>query len=344
MLDQALEEFGLHPDVDLELMRPSQAVGDFTGRAISALSHVIENLRPNLVIVQGDTATVVAATLAAYFQRVPVAHVEAGLRTGDLYRPFPEEGNRRVVGALAAIHFAPTSGAASSLRAEGVPAHRIHITGNTVIDAILYMRTRLRESASVPRPRKRLVLLTMHRRESLGTPMEQVSLAVRSLADRNPEVEVLFPVHLSPAVREVVVPLLSDHVRIRLTDPLSYRDLVAALDACDFVLTDSGGIQEEAAALATPALVLRDTTERREGIDAGIAMLVGTDAARILEVCERLLRDPSLLGRMSSGTNPYGDGRAAERVVSVLREHFGLPGDSRESFAEDTSLNLVGPR
>jgi UDP-N-acetylglucosamine 2-epimerase (non-hydrolysing) len=232
---------------------------------------------------------------------------------------------------LAQLHFAPTPIAASRLRLEGIPAERIFVTGNTVIDALLHMRARLAPAARFDGV-GRLVLLTMHRRESFGGPIEDVCLAVRDLVERNPEVRVLFPVHLSPFVREPVQRLLSNHPRVRLVEPLSYRDLVQALVDCTFVLTDSGGIQEEGPALGKPVLVLRETTERPEAVTSGTAMLVGTDRSRVLEMSERLLHDDGFYHSMATATNPYGDGLAARRIVSALRQHFGLTGESLAAF------------
>jgi UDP-N-acetylglucosamine 2-epimerase (non-hydrolysing) len=330
MLNQTLTVFGLEPDVNLDLMMPRQTLTDLTARALGALDEVMTRVRPDLVVVQGDTTSAMVGALAAYYHRVPVAHVEAGLRTDDLYQPFPEEGNRRLIGTLAALHFAPTPYAASRLRQENVPGEQIVVTGNTVIDALL----RVRDNSPLPpvrrsrrerrRWRRRRVLLTMHRRESRGDDLKRTCSAILQLVQRNPEVEIVFPVHASPFVHEPVYRLLGNHVRIKLVEPMGYQELVQTLDSCHFVLTDSGGIQEEAPALGKPVLVLRDTTERPEAINAGTARLVGTDPTRVLSVAEMLLHDQKAYQSMARGENPYGDGRAAERVVAALRFHFGL--------------------
>lgn len=324
MLDQALGAFSLVPDIDLELMQPNQTLAGLTARAITGLDAVMTSQRPDMVIVQGDTSTAMAGALAAYYHRVPVAHVEAGLRTQDIYQPFPEEANRRVIGALTTLHFPPTALAASNLRGEGVPEERILVTGNTVIDALLYVRGRVQVTAApVPGGRRRL-LLTMHRRESFGQPFEEICRALLELLARNPDVDVLFPVHASPTVREPVNRLLRGHLQIELTEPLGYEDFVRALDASYLVLTDSGGVQEEAPALGKPVLVLRDKTERPESLAAGTSRLVGSDYRLILESAERLLRDEQAYRMMAHAENPYGDGHASERVVSALRRYFGL--------------------
>jgi UDP-N-acetylglucosamine 2-epimerase (non-hydrolysing) len=334
MLQQALAAFGLVPDLDLDLMRPGQTLSDLTSRAILALDEAIIRLAPDLVVVQGDTTSAMTAALTAFYHRVPVAHLEAGLRTGDLLRPFPEEGNRRLIGVFAVLHFAPTPLAARRLRREGVPASRIFVTGNTVVDALLRIR---REShGASPNghlAEQRLVLLTMHRRESFGRPLEDLCRAVLQLVARNPDVTVVFPVHASPFVREPVEQLLGNHPRIRLSPPVGYLDFVRLLDACFLVLTDSGGVQEEAPALGKPVLVLREKTERPEAIKAGTSRLVGVNPRRLVEEAERLLHDDAAYQAMAQAANPYGDGRAAERVVTGLRYHFGLTATPPDPFA-----------
>jgi UDP-N-acetylglucosamine 2-epimerase (non-hydrolysing) len=331
MLDQALGAFGLAPDLDLDLMRPNQTLAALTSRILVGLDEVLGRTRPDLVVVQGDTATAMVGALAAYYHRLPVAHLEAGLRTDDLFQPFPEEGNRRLIGILAALHFPPTTFAADNLRREGVPEGRILVTGNTVIDALLHVRRRLALDLAPPAGYRR-ILLTMHRRENGGQPFEEICGAVLDLVQRNPDVDVLFPVHASPAVREPVQRLLGGHPRIALTEPLGYEDFVRALDASYLVLTDSGGVQEEAPALGKPVLVLRDKTERPEAIVAGTSRLVGTDRHQVLEMAERLLHDASAYGAMARAANPYGDGRASARIVGALRHHFGLADAPPEPF------------
>jgi len=334
MLDQTLAVFGLEPDFNLDLMEPRQTLADLTARAVGALDKVMTHVRPDLVVVQGDTTSAMVGALVAYYNRVPVAHVEAGLRTGDLFHPFPEEGNRRLIGTLAALHFAPTSTAAYRLQQEGVPEDRTFITGNTVIDALLRVLDGSRQGAYpvVPRGRRR-ILLTMHRRESRGVALESICRTILQLVERNPDIEVVFPVHASPFVREPVTRLLSSHARIILTEPLGYQEFVLLMDSCQIILTDSGGIQEEAPALGKPVLVLRDTTERPEAIRAGTARLLGTDPTRVLSVTETLLRDEKAYQAMAFASNPYGDGRAVERIVAALRFHFGLIAERPAPFA-----------
>ena len=325
MLNQTLSVFGLKPDIDLELMAPRQTLADLTARAVEALDNVMTRVRPDLVVVQGDTTSAMVGALAAYYHRTPVVHVEAGLRTDNPYQPFPEEGNRRLIGTLAALHFAPTSSAAYRLQQEGVPERRIFVTGNTVIDSLLCVRENSGHGGTLARPSsRRRVLVTMHRRENRGAALEGTCRALLQLVDRNPDVEVVFPVHPSPFVREPVTRLLSGHARIILTGPLGYQEFILLMDSCHLILTDSGGIQEEAPALGKPVLVLRDTTERPEAINAGTARLVGPDPSRVLSVTETLLHNEKAYQAMARAKNPYGDGRAAERILAALRFHFGL--------------------
>ena len=326
MLNQALAVFGLEPDVDLDLMMPRQTLSDLTARAVGALDKTMANARPDLVVVQGDTTSAMVGALAAYYRRVPVAHLEAGLRTDDLYQPFPEEGNRRLISTLATLHFAPKPSAAYRLQQEGVPEGRIFVTGNTVIDALLRVRDDSRRGAYLvlPTTGRRRILLTMHRRESRGTVLENACRAILELVERNHDVEVVFPVHASPFVREPVTRLLGGHARIRLTEPLGYREFILLMNSSHLILTDSGGIQEEAPALGKPVLVLRETTERPESINAGASQLVGNDPERVLTATETLLHDENAYQAMARAENPYGDGRAAERVIAALRFHFGL--------------------
>ena len=334
MLDQTLAVFGLEPEVNLDLMMPGQTLSDLTARAVGALDKVMTRVRPDLVVVQGDTTSAMVGALVTYYHRVPVAHVEAGLRTDDLYQPFPEEGNRRLISTLAALHFAPTSTAAYRLQQEGVPEDRTFITGNTVIDALLRVLDGSRQGAYpvVPRGRRR-ILLTMHRRESRGVALESICRTILQLVERNPDIEVVFPVHASPFVREPVNRLLSGHARVILTEPLGYQEFVLLMDSCQLILTDSGGIQEEAPALGKPVLVLRDTTERPEAIRAGTGRLVGTDPTHVLSVTETLLHNEKAYQAMARASNPYGDGRAVERIVAALRFHFGLLAERPAPFA-----------
>ncbi len=342
MLDQALDVFGLEPDLDLKLMQARQSLTSLTARAVTALDEAMTLVQPDLVIVQGDTTSAMVAGLVAYYHRVPVAHLEAGLRTGDLYQPFPEEANRRLIAALATLHFAPTPRAARRLKREGVSARQIFVTGNTVIDALLHVRRDIRhEGGRAQACERRLVLLTMHRRESFGHPIESICHAMLTLVERNPNVEIVFPVHASPFVRQPVEQLLGNHPRIALREPLNYRTFVQLLDACDLVLTDSGGLQEEAPALGKPVLVLRNTTERREAIQAGTAQLVGTNPRRVLHAAETLLRDQAAYQAMARACNPYGDGWAAQRVISALRFHFGLTAERPAPFDPELKERAV---
>jgi UDP-N-acetylglucosamine 2-epimerase (non-hydrolysing) len=329
MLEQVLGFFGIRPARDFRLMRPDQTLPELTAAALVEMSAVLAAERPDLVIVQGDTTTTMATALAAFYARTPIAHVEAGLRTRDRFAPFPEEVNRRIVSTVADLHFAPTVRARDALLAEGGDPASVHVTGNTVVDALLMARARLGATApsealrNLADDRRPLVLVTAHRRESFGPGLRDVCRAVRDLVERNADLLVVFPVHLNPRVREPVEACLRASpacgTRLLLTPPVDYPDLVWLLDRCRLVLTDSGGIQEEAPTFGKPVLVLRRTTERPEGVEAGVARVVGTDAARIVAETERLLRDPAAYAAMATGTNPYGDGRAAERIVDVLR-------------------------
>jgi UDP-N-acetylglucosamine 2-epimerase (non-hydrolysing) len=334
MLDQALAAFDLECDVDLQVMRPRQTLTGLTTRTLEALDEVMTRVQPDLVVVQGDTTSAMTGALAGYYNRIPVGHLEAGLRTSDLFQPFPEEGNRRLITTLAALHFAPTPYAAYQLRQENTPEAQIFVTGNTVIDALLHSRAnRPLDTGSKPCCKRRRVLLTMHRRESRGEPLRNICRAILELVKRNPDIEVTFPVHNSPFVREPVYSFLGNNARIKLMEPVGYQEFVHMLDSCHLVLTDSGGIQEEAPTFGKPVLVLRDTTERPEAISAGTSKLVGTDVGSVLEASETLLQDAGAYQSMARAANPYGDGRAAERVVAALRLHFGLTTERPAPFA-----------
>lgn len=326
MLDQMLEQFELDVDVELAVMRPAQRLADLTAELVRGLGAAIADLRPDWVLVQGDTSTTLCGALAGFYEGVPVAHVEAGLRTGDERSPFPEEANRRLVARLATLHFCPTARNAENLLLEGVPQERVLVTGNTVVDALLWAVDRARcLEPPVRRLRRRRILLTVHRRESQGDAMRRVCRAVRTLCERG-DVEVVFPVHHSPAVREVVLPELDGVDGVHLCEPLDYLSVVQLLDSCDLVLSDSGGLQEEAPALGKPVLVLRDTTERQEAIEAGVARLVGTDPDAILHTASALLDDADAYAAMARPANPFGDGRASARVVDALEErHVPAP-------------------
>jgi UDP-N-acetylglucosamine 2-epimerase (non-hydrolysing) len=323
LLDQALADFGLAPDRDLDLMRPGQGLAELTARILTALSSALADERPDLVLAQGDTTTVLCTALACYYQQIPFGHVEAGLRTGQPYLPFPEEKNRVLVGHLAQLHFAPTTMARENLLREGISSAVIHLTGNTVIDALLM--TARRDPALPLRPEtSRFVLVTVHRRENWGQPLEQICDALRDLILRNPDLSIVFPVHPNPRVRDVVGARLGQLRRVHLIDPAGYLEFVALMKACTVILTDSGGVQEEGPALAKPVLVVRDVTERPEGVDAGTARLVGVRRESIVAAVELLWNDPDAYARFAQVANPYGDGRAAIRIARVLAERFGI--------------------
>ena len=318
MLDQMVELFEIDVDLDLSIMKPKQDLRYVTTAALNGLYDVIARVSPDWVVVQGDTTTTFAGALAAFYQQISVAHVEAGLRTYDKRQPFPEEINRRLTSQIADVHFAPTTLARERLLREGVHEDAIWITGNTGIDS-LFLVLGLDAEDKVPPPNEqRRLLVTAHRRENQGEPMKNVCRALLRIADEFPGLRIVYPVHLSPAVRDVVFPLLSPHPRIDLLEPLDYRRFVEEMQRSYIILTDSGGIQEEAPSLGKPVLVMRETTERPEGIDAGTARLIGTDEERIYAEVSRLLRDEDAYWEIAQARNPYGDGRATERILSVL--------------------------
>ena len=327
MLAPMLDFFGLVPQHDLDVMRPDQRLGELTGRVLVGLDRVLETERPDWVVVQGDTTTAMAAGLAAFYRKIRLAHVEAGLRTNDKLSPFPEEINRRLVGVLADLHFAPTDQAVRNLRKEGVPAGKIVRTGNTVTDALLWAARKIRRAppplpAGIPPPAKgrRLVLVTGHRRENFGGGLEEICRALKAAAAACPDLDFVYPVHLNPHVKTPVHRLLGGQPRIFLVPPVGYPEMVALLRRAWLVVTDSGGIQEEAPTFGVPVLVTRDTTERPEGIRAGNARLVGTDGAAILRWIRKLAVDPAVYARMARARNPYGDGRAARRIAARLAQ------------------------
>jgi UDP-N-acetylglucosamine 2-epimerase (non-hydrolysing) len=322
MLDQMLETFQIDVDFDLDIMKPNQDLRHVTTAALNGLHDVIGEVKPDWVIVQGDTTTTFTGALAAFYQQVPVAHVEAGLRTYDKRQPFPEEINRRLTTQIADAHFAPTTLSRDNLLREGVSEDVIWVTGNTGIDALfLTLGAKGGEAATSPTTGERRLLVTAHRRENHGEPMERICRAVLRLVDEFPDVHALYPVHLSPRVRDVVFPLLGNHPRIELGEPLEYRQFVQEMSRAHVILTDSGGIQEEAPSLGKPVLVMRETTERPEGIDAGTVRLVGTDEERIYSETARLLSDDDAYREMAQARNPYGDGQATERILSTLAPH-----------------------
>lgn len=329
MLDQVLHLFGITPDYDLNIMSAGQTLYDVTEKALRGLQKVLEEAKPDLVLVHGDTTTTFAGALAAFYAQVPVGHVEAGLRTGNKYSPFPEEMNRKLTGALADYHFAPTSTSKANLLRENVPADRIVVTGNTVIDAL---KTTVRPDYrfdddnlhSVLESGKRLILMTTHRRENLGEPMRHVYKALCEVLRTHPDVEAIFPVHKNPKVRQIVNEELGHLPQVHLIEPLDYQPFANLMARVDIVLTDSGGIQEEAPALGKPVLVLRDTTERPEAVSAGTVKLIGTAYEDVLRETNRLLDDAEHYRSMAEAVNPYGDGEACGRIVGCILNKFGI--------------------
>ena len=328
LLDQVLAIAGLTPDVDLDLMEPGQSLDRLTARLLTGLGEVMDAEKPDRVIVQGDTATAMVGALAAYYRKVPVSHVEAGLRSGDIWQPWPEEVNRRIVAPIADQHFAPTDTAAEALRRENIAPSTIHVTGNTVIDALLATQARLEADPTMAGglddiaarfAGKRIILVTTHRRENFGEGMENIARAIGRIADRN-DVAILFPVHPNPNVVSVMDRLLGDRANVARIDPLDYPHFVRALGMCHIALTDSGGVQEEAPALGKPVLVMRETTERPEGVVAGTAKLIGTDADRIVSEIFTLLDDSSAHSAMARAHNPFGDGHASARIARIVAD------------------------
>ena len=329
MLDHALQYFKIKPDFDLDVMRPNQSLSSLTSRVLDTVENACHRFGPNMMLVQGDTTTAFASALAAYYSKIPVGHIEAGLRSHDIYNPFPEEANRRLVSVVTEIHFAPTANSRDSLLAEGVPANKIVVTGNTVVDALRGL-SQLHHSwentplAGIPEDGSRLVLVTSHRRESLGTDQQNMCLALKDLVKAHPDIRVIYPVHMNPNVRSTINSLLGDTDRIHLTEPLDYITFVSLLRRCFLVLTDSGGIQEEAPTFRKPVLVLRRVTERPEASEFGLARIIGMTREGIFREAERLLTDKEAYQDMSAAGNPYGDGRAAERIIeAITRWHQG---------------------
>ncbi|MHC8310198.1 non-hydrolyzing UDP-N-acetylglucosamine 2-epimerase [Pseudomonas sp. GT1P32] len=330
MLDQVLNLFEITPDFDLNIMKSGQDLTDVTTTILQGMKSVFAEFKPDIVLVHGDTATTFATTLAAYYQQIPVAHVEAGLRTGNLYSPWPEEANRKLTGALAALHFAPTDTSSQNLLREGVAAQSIHVTGNTVIDALLDVVARIKNSATLQQQfhqqfsflgeGKRIILVTGHRRESFGDGFEKICQALITTAKEFPDVEIVYPVHLNPNVREPVNRLLAGIDNVHLIEPLDYLPFVYLMDRSYLILSDSGGIQEEAPSLGKPVLVMRDTTERPEAVEAGTVKLVGTDIDVITGNLRSLLTDSNAYSQMSFAHNPYGDGKACARILETLSQ------------------------
>lgn len=324
MLDQVLETFQIAPDYDLNIMTPRQSLTQITTRVLEGLERIVQALRPDLILVHGDTTTSFAAALAAFYHQVAVGHVEAGLRTYDKHAPYPEEMNRQLTGVLADLHFAPTDWAAENLRREQKAAEQIWITGNTVIDALA---TTVRPDYSHPVlakiTEKKMVLMTAHRRENLGAPLRRICRAVLRLVEEHPEIAVVYPVHLNPVVQETVAEVLGNHPRIHLIEPLDVLDFHNFEARAHLILSDSGGVQEEAPAFGVPVLVLREKTERPEGLKAGTLRLVGTDEESVFAEAKRLLCDETAYREMAQAANPYGDGEAAARIVQAILYHFG---------------------
>ena len=326
MLDQVLDIADIQPDFDLDLMEPNQKLDDLTGRLLSGIGKILDETKPQRVVVQGDTATAMCGALAAYYRQIPVSHVEAGLRSYNIYHPWPEEVNRKIIGTIADQHFAPTQTSADALKKENIPAEQIHITGNTVIDALLTTSDNIHDLKGLNsnlgslyekyRGRK-IIGVTSHRRENLGNGLSSIAAALRSIAQRE-DVALIFPVHLNPNVRAIMNDAIGDLDNVALIEPLDYPDFVSLLDRCSFMMTDSGGVQEEAPALGKPVLVMRDTTERPEGIEAGTAKLVGTDRDVIIAEATRLLDDEDHYLAMARAHNPFGDGKASQRIADII--------------------------
>ncbi|MEN6357607.1 MAG: UDP-N-acetylglucosamine 2-epimerase (non-hydrolyzing) [Armatimonadota bacterium] len=328
MLEQVLHAFNLTPDYDLHIMSARQTLAQITTRALEGLDDVIQKVKPDLVLAQGDTTTTFVASLAAFYNKIPFGHVEAGLRTDNKYDPFPEEINRRLAGVITDLHFAPTDVAKDNLLREGVCADDIYVTGNTVIDALLKIAAQPHEfdNADVRAAAEsgRMILLTAHRRENWGEPMRDICAAIKQIIAQNPDVHVVFPVHKNPIVRDVVFPELTGTQRVILMEPPDYVPFVHLMKSAHIVLTDSGGVQEEAPSLGKPVLVLRKTTERPEGVSAGSAKLVGTNTQAIVDEAENLLHDRAAYDKMAQVKNPYGDGSAAERIWQIICSRFNI--------------------
>jgi len=326
MLDQVLELFDIRPDLDLDLMRPNQSLAELTAAILTHLDPLLRAERPDWVLVQGDTTTVMTTALLCYYNRIRVGHVEAGLRTADKWQPFPEEINRRIAGVVADLHFAPTEHSRQNLLREGVPARQVVVTGNPVMDALRQIARRpapaeveqLLQQCGIGPQGRQLVLVTAHRRENFGRPLEQIFQALRSLAEQEPQIHIVYPVHLNPNVQEPAYRLLNQLPNITLLPPLDYLSMVHLMKHAVLVLTDSGGIQEEATGLGVPTLVLREVTERPEGVEAGVLKLVGADEQRIVSTAQRLLHDKAAYQQMAQAANPFGDGHAAEKIVAAL--------------------------
>ena len=322
MLDQVFSIFGIKPDYDLDIMQEGQNLTDLTARLLIAMGKVLDETSPDIVVAQGDTTTVMVTSLACFYRKIPMGHVEAGLRTGDIGNPYPEEMNRVVAGRLSTLHFAPTESSRKNLLLENIPESSVHVTGNTVIDALLMTAEKEIDTGINLDESKRLILMTSHRRENFGAPMRESFEAIRSLVENNEDVELLYPVHPNPNVLEAVNDILAGHPRIKLIKPMEYAAFVQVMKHAFFIISDSGGVQEEAPALGKPVLVLRNETERPEAVDAGVVKLVGTGRDRIISEAEKLLHNPDEYKKMAKGVSPYGDGKAAMRIVGILHDWF----------------------
>lgn len=337
MLDQVLGLFSIVPDYDLNIMTTGQTLYDVTGRALEGLHRVLEEAKPDIILVHGDTTTTFVGALASFYMQIPVGHVEAGLRTGNKYSPFPEEMNRKLTGAIADFHFSPTQISKNNLLKENISPEKIFITGNTVIDAL---NTTVKDNFTFPYGQiqkaiasgNKLILMTTHRRENLGEPMRHVYMALKEVLETHPIVEAIFPMHKNPKVRKVAEEILGHLDRVHLIEPMDYEPFTNLMAKVDIVLTDSGGIQEEAPALGKPVLVLRDTTERPEAVTAGTVRLVGTNKELVQRETIKLLEDEKYYRSMSDACNPYGDGRAAERIVKIILKHYGYPIENISEF------------
>lgn len=322
MLDQVLEFFGIQPDFDLNLMKPNQTLCGLTASLLTSVDEVLEAGKPDVVLVQGDTTTVMAVSLACFYRRIPIGHVEAGLRTFDMQNPFPEEANRSIVGKFAQFHFAPTASSRANLLREAVDEKLIEVTGNTVIDALLMTAERDVPIGVELNPSQRMVLITSHRRENFGEPFLAICRALKRLAIKNPDVQFVYPVHPNPNVKTVAEAQLQGLPNMTLCSPLDYAPFVSAMKRAHFIISDSGGVQEEAPALGKPVLVLRAETERPEAVDEGVVKLVGSDEELIVQQAQTLLDDPAAYAAMARGVSPYGDGLASQRIARILNQHF----------------------
>jgi UDP-N-acetylglucosamine 2-epimerase (non-hydrolysing) len=322
LLDQVLNFFRITPDIDLNIMRPNQTLTELTAKLLIELDNVLLLEKPDVVLAQGDTTTVMAMALACYYHKIPFGHVEAGLRTGDRWNPFPEEINRVIAGRLTHWHFAPTENSRKNLLNEGVDSKLTFVTGNTVVDALLMTSTKEIEIPTYIDKTKRLILVTSHRRENFGEPLRNICLALKTLAENNDDVQLLYPVHPNPNVKDTAHEILGNCATVVLCEPLDYEQFVAVMKQAYLIVSDSGGVQEEAPALGKPVLVLREETERPEAVEMGVVKLVGTNYQNIVEQVQNLLDNGAAYLEMAQGGSPYGDGRAAERIVKVLREHF----------------------